>query len=59
MAQQELDFETTVFEKEYITLAGRREAIVRGGRGRRWVSRTGSCSGTWTSRAPRCPRGWT
>jgi ketol-acid reductoisomerase len=27
-----LDFETTVFDKEYITLGGRREAIVRGGR---------------------------
>lgn len=29
---QDLDFTTNVFEKEYITLAGRREAIVRGGR---------------------------
>jgi ketol-acid reductoisomerase len=28
----DLDFETSVFDKEYITLAGRREAIVRGGR---------------------------
>jgi ketol-acid reductoisomerase len=27
-----LDFDTTVFDKEYITLGGRREAIVRGGR---------------------------
>ncbi|MFB9835872.1 hypothetical protein [Actinoallomurus acaciae] len=27
-----MDFETTVFEKEYIELGGRREAIVRGGR---------------------------
>jgi ketol-acid reductoisomerase len=29
---QELDFETTVFDKEYIQVADRREAIVRGGR---------------------------
>jgi ketol-acid reductoisomerase len=29
---QDLDFETSVFEKEYITVADRREAIVRGGR---------------------------
>ena len=29
---QELDFQTTVFDKEYIQLADRREAIVRGGR---------------------------
>jgi ketol-acid reductoisomerase len=29
---QDLDFQTTVFEKEYITLGDRREAIVRGGR---------------------------
>ncbi|MFN8017551.1 MAG: hypothetical protein U0P45_05455 [Acidimicrobiales bacterium] len=29
---QELDFETTVFEKEYIEVAGTKEAIVRGGR---------------------------
>nr|WP_308298884.1 ketol-acid reductoisomerase [Streptomyces sp. GESEQ-35] len=28
----ELDFETAVFDREYITLGGRREAIVRGGR---------------------------
>jgi ketol-acid reductoisomerase len=28
----DLDFETSVFDKEYITLAGSREAIVRGGR---------------------------
>jgi ketol-acid reductoisomerase len=27
-----LDFETTVFDKEYVELGGRREAIVRGGR---------------------------
>lgn len=27
-----MDFQTTVFEKEHINLAGRREAIVRGGR---------------------------
>ncbi|MFJ5221104.1 ketol-acid reductoisomerase [Streptomyces sp. NPDC088354] len=27
-----LDFDTTVFNKEYVTLGGRREAIVRGGR---------------------------
>ncbi|SDP36077.1 ketol-acid reductoisomerase [Actinacidiphila guanduensis] len=27
-----LDFESTVFDKEYVTFAGRREAIVRGGR---------------------------
>lgn len=27
-----LDFETTVFDKEYVTLGGRREAIVRGSR---------------------------
>lgn len=32
MTGQGLDFETSVFDKEYITLAGRREAIVRGGR---------------------------
>lgn len=32
MTTRELDFETSVFEKTYITLAGRREAIVRGGR---------------------------
>ena len=32
MSDQELDFETTVFDKEYIQLGGRREAIVRGGR---------------------------
>jgi ketol-acid reductoisomerase len=32
MPDHDLDFETTVFDKEYITLAGRREAIVRGGR---------------------------
>ena len=32
MAGDDLDFETSVFDKEYITLAGRREAIVRGGR---------------------------
>ncbi|MEZ5181330.1 MAG: hypothetical protein R2702_05585 [Acidimicrobiales bacterium] len=29
---QELDFETQVFEKEYIEVAGTKEAIVRGGR---------------------------
>jgi ketol-acid reductoisomerase len=29
---QHLDFQTQVFDKEYITLAGGREAIVRGGR---------------------------
>ena len=29
---QDLDFDTSVFEKEYITVADRREAIVRGGR---------------------------
>ncbi|WP_432164262.1 ketol-acid reductoisomerase [Streptomyces tendae] len=28
----ELDFRTTVFDKEYVELGGRREAIVRGGR---------------------------
>ena len=32
MTAHDLDFETSVFDKEYITLAGRREAIVRGGR---------------------------
>jgi ketol-acid reductoisomerase len=32
MQEQDLDFETTVFDKEYITLGERREAIVRGGR---------------------------
>ena len=32
MAGDDLDFETSVFDKEHITLAGRREAIVRGGR---------------------------
>ncbi len=32
MSQQGLDFETSIFEKEYITVADRREAIVRGGR---------------------------
>jgi len=32
MTDQELDFETAVFDKEYIELGGRREAIVRGGR---------------------------
>lgn len=32
MSEQGLDFETSVFDKEYITLGDRREAIVRGGR---------------------------
>jgi ketol-acid reductoisomerase len=32
VSQQGLDFETSIFEKEYITVADRREAIVRGGR---------------------------
>lgn len=32
MLQQGSDFETSVFDKEYITVADRREAIVRGGR---------------------------
>ncbi|MEU2867062.1 ketol-acid reductoisomerase [Streptomyces mirabilis] len=32
MTLETLDFETTVFDKEYVTLGGRREAIVRGGR---------------------------
>jgi ketol-acid reductoisomerase len=32
MTIQELDFDTTVFDKEYISLSGSREAIVRGGR---------------------------
>jgi ketol-acid reductoisomerase len=32
MNDQVLDFETAVFDKEYITVADRREAIVRGGR---------------------------
>jgi hypothetical protein len=32
LAADDLDFVTSVFDKEYITLAGRREAIVRGGR---------------------------
>ncbi|MEV6845811.1 hypothetical protein [Actinoplanes sp. NPDC051411] len=32
MSTREWDFETTVFDKEYITLAGTREGIVRGGR---------------------------
>jgi ketol-acid reductoisomerase len=32
MTTVELDFETSVFDKEYINLAGRREGIVRGGR---------------------------
>jgi ketol-acid reductoisomerase len=31
MPDQKLDFDTAVFDKEYITLAGHREAIVRGG----------------------------
>jgi len=32
MTTNELDFATSVFDKEYITLSGTREAIVRGGR---------------------------
>ena len=32
MESVSLDFGTTVFDKEYVTLGGRREAIVRGGR---------------------------
>jgi ketol-acid reductoisomerase len=32
MAVTELDFETSIFEKEYISLSGTREGIVRGGR---------------------------
>ena len=32
MTGEDLDFETSIFDKEYITLAGHREAIVRGGR---------------------------
>jgi len=32
MSEQVLDFQTSVFDKEYITLGDRREAIVRGGR---------------------------
>src|SRR3954471_5865324 len=32
MQEQNLDFDTTVFDKEYISLGGRQEAIVRGGR---------------------------
>src|SRR5215469_15244770 len=32
VSQQGLDFDTSIFEKEYITVADRREAIVRGGR---------------------------
>lgn len=32
MSYQQLDFDTTVFDKEYIAVADRREAIVRGGR---------------------------
>jgi ketol-acid reductoisomerase len=32
MTIYELDFDTSLFDKEYITLAGRREGIVRGGR---------------------------
>lgn len=32
MTRETMDFTTEVFDKEYITLAGRREAIVRGGR---------------------------
>jgi ketol-acid reductoisomerase len=32
MSYQDLDFETDVFDKEYIAVADRREAIVRGGR---------------------------
>ncbi|MFD9293330.1 ketol-acid reductoisomerase [Streptomyces sp. NPDC060030] len=32
MQSKVLDFDTTVFEKEYVTLGGRREVIVRGGR---------------------------
>jgi ketol-acid reductoisomerase len=32
VSQQGLDFETSNFEKEYITVGDRREAIVRGGR---------------------------
>jgi ketol-acid reductoisomerase len=34
MTTDDLDFETSVFDKEYITLAGTREGIVRGGRDR-------------------------
>jgi ketol-acid reductoisomerase len=32
MPAQDLDFQTSVFDKDYITLGDRREAIVRGGR---------------------------
>jgi ketol-acid reductoisomerase len=32
MAMEELDFTTSIFDKEYITLSGAREGIVRGGR---------------------------
>ncbi|MEV4350293.1 hypothetical protein AB0J83_38035 [Actinoplanes sp. NPDC049596] len=32
MAIDELDFQTSIFDKEFITLAGTRESIVRGGR---------------------------
>jgi ketol-acid reductoisomerase len=32
MQTGELDFETTVFDKEYITLSQHREAVIRGGR---------------------------
>ncbi|HWN36398.1 MAG TPA: ketol-acid reductoisomerase, partial [Pseudonocardia sp.] len=32
MSAPDLDFQTTVFDKEYIALGDRREAIVRGGR---------------------------
>ena len=32
MTAGDLDFETSVFDREYITLAGSREAIVRGSR---------------------------
>ncbi|MFF0765280.1 ketol-acid reductoisomerase [Streptomyces sp. NPDC003737] len=32
MEPTSLDFETAIFDKEYVTLGGRREAIVRGGR---------------------------
>ena len=32
MQSESLDFDSAVFDKEYVTLGGRREAIVRGGR---------------------------
>ncbi len=61
MAQQELDFETTVFEKEYITLAGAGKRLLRNPRcdlfghpilPTSYVSHGDSC---WTSVGPESP----